>query len=993
MANEYRLHLLGGFRLENNGTPVKLARQKSKALLAYLALFSGAHTREVLATLFFPDALDADARKNLRVLFAELYKALGKEFFSDDRESVELNTEKIWVDAKEFTRDWRLETGDSISSLQSLISLYRGDLLPELYDDWVLQKRDELRERYVELLLHVVESSRAQSEYAQAIEWAQRVMQTDRANERAHQHLMFLYTAQGDRTAALNQFDACVAALDEELGVEPSAETIALAKKIKQQKTGTASEATRLTNLPKPLTSFVGRERELNEMRALLGRGEASRSVFVAERTMHSPQRGITLTGSGGSGKTRLALELGRALVDEFEYGVWFVDLAPLSDASLVPQQIAKALGVQEQANTPLTETLIEFLRERELLVILDNCEHLLDACAHLAQSLLAQSLHLSILATSREGLNLVGEQIYPLAPLNVPRTEKFSLAQLAQEFSAVRLFVERARLAQPHFVLDDANAPDVIHICQRLDGIPLAIELAAARVKQMSVRDIAARLDQRFDLLVGARTALPRQQTLRALIDWSYDLLNEQEKILFRRVSVFAGGWTIESAEEVCADDSLPSEKILDTLLRLVDKSLVIRTVGDESRYTMLEIIREYARERLEEANDARASSDNHLAFFLSMAEVAEPRIRSREQLIWLDWLNREMDNVRVALDWADVKSERGDSEQSGDALMRLTSSLWLFWFTHGYWSEAKRWYERALASGRLASDRARALALRSYGVLLMDMGAAPDAVRVLEESRAMWRAIGEPWQIAFCNFGIAWCLPFDGRLEEGIVVAQEGVALARTLGDPWLLAFVLQALASCLRFQNQNAVRPVLEEAFALLLENGDQFELAAVTHYLGVSELLSGNLIQARKTFEASLQYSRTVSDKMRLSIASGFLGYIEWVEKDLPKARLRLEESFFNAREIGVSAMLTYVLTILSGIVAEQGLPVRGAEILGAVAAIEKSDGVPSFVRPEMQMALERATSIMQAQLTPDAFVQALAMGRRLTLEQAFELGLQ
>ena len=533
MADAFHLYLLGGFRLEKNGVTVKIARQKTKALLAYLALFPDAHTREQLATLFFPDDMDAPARKNLRVLFAELYKTLGAEFFSGDRDAVELKQEKVWVDAKEMTRDWRPEVGDSLSSLQSRISLYRGDLLPELYDDWVLLKREEMRERYVQVLLQLVEYYRAQSEYAQAMEWAQRVLQTDRANEHAHQHVMFLYAAFGDRTAALKQFDECVAALDEELGVEPSAETIALAKKIKQQKTGTASEATRLTNLPKPLTSFVGREKEIVELRAMLRRGEASRSAAFAERTMHSPL--LTLVGPGGSGKTRLALELGRAVVDEFEYGVWFVDLAPLSDASLVPQQIAKALGVQEQANTPLTETLIEFLRERELLVILDNCEHLLDACAQLAQSLLAQSLHLSILATSREGLNLVGEQIYPLAPLNVPRTEKFSLAQLAQEFSAVRLFVERARLAQPHFVWDDANAPDVIHICQRLDGIPLAIELAAARVKQMSVRDIAARLDQRFDLLVGARTALPRQQTLRALIEWSYDLLNEQEKILFR--------------------------------------------------------------------------------------------------------------------------------------------------------------------------------------------------------------------------------------------------------------------------------------------------------------------------------------------------------------------------------------------------------------------------------------------------------------------------
>lgn len=620
MTQEFRLQLLGGFRLEKDGARVQLYSRKVESLLAYLALFPQEHAREKIAALLWGESSDEQARMSLRRALNDLRKQLGADALLTDRETVHLNPDfSLWMDTREFKDECRrMKDENALLSGASSFILHplSFDLLPDFYEDWLEPPREELRSLFLDTALKLIDHARAQSEYKLAIELAQKILSVDKANEAAHQHLMFCYSAMGDRAAALDQYEFCKRALREELGIEPSKETRALFETIRKQ-TETKSTAARLTNLPRPTTSFVGREHEVQEIRAMLGRGEAFSETNATRATAAnenaSPLRAITLTGPGGSGKTRLAIESALHLVSEFPDGVWWVELAPLADESLVPQQIAKALGVQEQPNVSILETLRENLYTKQLLLVLDNCEHVIDACAQLVNHLINESPNLVILATSREGLNIVGEQLYPVAPLAVPRAHEFSLAQRALEFTAVRLFVERARLASPQFVFDDAQAAHVIQICQRLDGIPLAIELAAARVKQLNVREIAARLDSRFDLLVGARTVLPRQQTLRALMDWSFDLLNEDEKILFRRLCVFAGGWSIEAAQEVCADDVLPRGKVLDTLLRLIDKSLLARTDDAETRYTMLETIREYAHEKLLAAKERLSPEELH--------------------------------------------------------------------------------------------------------------------------------------------------------------------------------------------------------------------------------------------------------------------------------------------------------------------------------------------------------------------------------------------
>ncbi|CAG1771967.1 partial Putative HTH-type transcriptional regulator, partial [uncultured bacterium] len=417
-------------------------------------------------------------------------------------------------------------------------------------------------------------------------------------------------------------------------------------------------------NLPLQLSRFIGREQAIDDIK----------------RTVWST-RLLTLTGPGGCGKTRLALTVAEQLLDAFQDGVWFVELAALSDAALMPRTIMSALDMREQAGHTLTAALIEQLRPRELLLVLDNCEHLIDGCADLAQVLLQHCPDLKILATSSEALNITGEIARPVPPLSMIDPQQIANTAALQTSEAARLFLDRAVAAQADFAASDRTSPAIAQICYRLDGLPLAIELAAARVKVLAVDQIAARLDDRFTLLsFGERTAPDRHQTLRAMIDWSYGLLAQLEKTLFRRLAVFAGGWTLEAAQAVCGSDDLDPQVMLDVLTRLIDKSLVqVRKRNGETRFSMLETIRQYANEKLLEANELEGIRHRHLDCFVKLAEESEPRLQGPEQARWIDRLDTENGNLRAALEWSltdgDVK-----------AGLRLAVGLGQCWFMRGH-------------------------------------------------------------------------------------------------------------------------------------------------------------------------------------------------------------------------------------------------------------------------------------------------------------------
>ncbi len=485
-----------------------------------------------------------------------------------------------------------------------------------------------------------------------------------------------------------------------------------------------------------------------------------------------------------GCGKTRLALQVAADLLDEFPDGVWLVELAALLDPVLIPQIVASTLGMREEPVSPdegssvmsvgpsrdraLLAKLMDYLQPRHLLLILDNCEHLIAACAQLSETLLRACPNLRILATSREALGIAGETAWRVSSLSLPDLRKLPLAEGLREYEAIRLFIDRAKSTLPTFGVTNQNGPTVTQICQRLDGIPLAIELAAARVKVLSVEQLAVRLDDRFRLLTGgSRTALPRQQTLRAAIDWSYELLSKKERVLLRRVSVFVGGFSLEAVEAVCVGKGIEASEALDLLTHLVDKSLVVveEQLG-ETRYRLLDTVRQYSREKLLESKEASAVRKRHRDWYVKLAERAEPEMHGPNQVIWLERLETEHDNLRAALEW----SLGGGETEAG---LRLAGAIWDFWRLHGYLSEGRRWLEGFLSRSSGVSTPARVKALQAAATLGLFQCDFERATTLSEECLTLSRELGDKEGIAFSLINLGGLAGFSGRSRAGARVA----------------------------------------------------------------------------------------------------------------------------------------------------------------------------------------------------------------------------
>ena len=558
------------------------------------------------------------------------------------------------------------------------LELYRGELLADFYDDWIIPLREHLRDLFLAALLRLAQAAEAEADYERAIDLAGLLLRHDPANEEGHRSLMRAYAATGRRAAALEQFARCKRSLRKELDVDPAPATVALYERIKREQAALPAP-TVLTNLPTPLTTFVGRKRLLAEIRAALQGG-----------------RLLTLTGPGGSGKTRMAIQVAGEAAGEYPDGVWWLDLTALADAALVPAALARTLGLQEAPGLTTINLLANYLRPRRLLLVLDNCEHLILACAQLAGDLLSACPRLTILATSREPLGIGGEAVWQVPPMQVPGRQAPDSPTALIEIESVRLFWERARAVSPHFELTAQSAPSVVQICRELDGLPLAIELAAARVKLLSPAQIAARLNDRFSLLTGgSRLAEPRQQTLRAAIDWSYDLLDEAERAMLRRLSVFAGGFTLEAAEAIWRD-AAGQPSALELLSRLIDKSLVsLEGEGPAQdatpRYRLLETICQYAAERLAEAGETESARQRHLAFYCALAEQSESAWYGPRQVAVADMLDRELDNYRAALAYG--------LEHDPVMALRTAAALGFFSSRRAAPSEGRFWLESAIA------------------------------------------------------------------------------------------------------------------------------------------------------------------------------------------------------------------------------------------------------------------------------------------------------
>lgn len=721
----------------------------------------------------------------------------------------------------------------------------------------------------------------------------------------------------------------------------------------------------RPNNLPRQLTSFVGREQELADGKAMLIAGPL-----------------VTLTGPGGVGKTRLALELAAEVLDSFDDGAWVVFLASLTDPAFVLQEVATTMGAVEQPGRALIDTVLDHVRSRRLLLVLDNCEHVVRACAETADALLRAAPGLRIVATSREGLGISGEGLFPVPSLSVPDPGGVTSGDVLARSDAVRLFTERAMAALPSFRVSDQNARPVAQICQRLDGIPLALELAAARVRSLPVEQIAARLDDRFRLLTGSsRLTVPRHQTLRATMDWSYELLSEDERAILRRVAVFAGRCSLEAAEAVCAGRLVAGTDVLDGLSRLVDKSLVVAEAFEgEARFRLLETVRQYGRDQLLESGEAADTQRRHRDWFLELAEEAAPEFfRGPESASWLARLDREHDNLRAALQW----SEDEPGEQR--AGLRLAAALWRFWEIRGYLVEGRGWLDRMLAATAEEVSTLRANALTGAGILAVMQGDYRAGYELHADSLELHRQLGDPNAISFAMNNLANAAVQLGDYQGASELHEGGAALAREAGDLRGMALGMVNLADDLAHLGDAAgARSRFDEAVGVFGEHGDRWGMAFAYDSFAVVACQQGDFEAARSMLARAREMFSGLGDDRGVARAMTHLGDVALQEGDLVRARSLYLESLAIRQSVGDMSGIAAAIEKIAWVHIND-VPQIAACLVGCAEALRETmrAPVPADARPEY----ERHLTDLGSRLGADDFAAARIQGRTLAPDEA------
>jgi non-specific serine/threonine protein kinase len=767
-------------------------------------------------------------------------------------------------------------------------------------------------------------------------------------------------------------------------------------------------------NLPLQLSSFIGRERELREIARLLGE-----------------HRLVTLTGAGGSGKTRLAIEVGWELVGRMNDGVWRVELAPLSDPALVAEAAVTALSLKESKGVSALDTLAEHLGKRETLLVLDNCEHLLDGCANLARALLPSCPKLAILATSHVALGVAEEELFPVPLLSLPEEGALLSPEELWRTESVRLFVERARAVRPDLELSLENAPAIVQICRRLDGIPLALELAAARANVLPVEEIAKRLDDRFRLLTtGAKASLPRHKTLHAMIEWSYENLTPPAQALLSRLSVFAGGWTLDAGEAVCVAKGLEQWEILDALSELVDHALAMMDVEaghgtDHVRYRMLETVRAYAHQKLEECGALAETQKRHRTFFSGLAAEAESHLTGADQMTWLLRLSADHDNFRAALS-ALTSPELEELE----AAVSMAGALGRYWSVRGHWSEGRRlcaellavpappssarakalhWsgviayrqgdyaasrelHGQALAIRRDLGERAGiAASLETLGIVAHDLGEYGESRAFLEESLAIRRELGDRWAIALSLNNIGTALEREGDYERSRTCHEESLALRRELNDAVGVAGSLNNLGCILEWLGElSPARACHEEALELRRALGDPWGVALSLRNLAIVLHRAGELDAARPLLEESIATFRRIEERYEAAQSITALGWVALRQGRTAEALSLQKEALKLRRELGEWRGIAPSLEAIAALAATAEDWTRSAQLFGAAEGLREEMRTPlsTLERAELELELSRVRSALGS----EAYDSQARAGRGLPLDRAVGLAL-
>jgi predicted ATPase/DNA-binding SARP family transcriptional activator len=955
------IRLLGQFDLRRNGAPVEIPSRSAQSLLAYLVLNTGiAHRREKLAGLLWPDAAEPNARSYLRKALWQARKSMaagthgGEEYLLADDISISFNPNAdYWLDA-DAVRGKPTEAMPVVEQIEA-VSAYQGELLPGFYEEWVTLERERLRAVFEQKMQVLLGRLVEQGQWAETLDWGERWIALGSTPEPAYRALMVAHAALGDNAKVATTYERCVQTLWEELGVEPSEQTKVLFEQIQagivlldypyasttvadtppSESTTSPTETgdQRITNLPIPLTSFIGREEEINDITRLL-----------------LETRLLTLAGAGGSGKTRLAIQVANEIQGKFSDGVWWIELGVLVDAQLVQQAVAKVLRVRETSDQTLSETLANTLHTKEILLVFDNCEHLLEACAQLAEHLLKVCPSLKILATSREVLGVAGERVFQVPTLSSPDPELVRLSDFLT-YDAVRLFIERATTLKPDFALTSQNAQAIGRLLYGLDGIPLAIELAAARVQALKVEQITARLDDRFRLLAGgSRTALPRHQTLLATLDWSYDLLSGNEQTMLQRLSVFTGGWSVAAAELVCEGGAIQPDDGLDILSQLTSKSLVLaeRKPGEEARYRMLETIREYARVKLAEAEEEVAVGDRHLDFFVMLAEEAEPQLFEPDQVSWLNKLEADHENLRAAVVYS---LER----KAASPAMRLVGALSWFWYTRGHYYEAMELSSQILSSP-LAQERtaARAKALSIAGIVQWLLSRESDVRPLLEEALEIATEIED-------RSNMAWTRIFLGTVISTLGDHQEGLSLMEAGLDEY-------------------------QE-----LDSAGKYGVGFALCFLGDGVFYQGDYQRARDLYEDSIEMLREIREQNFLAYALRRLGHAARYLGDFELAANKSEESLALNLKLEHKQGIAAVISGFACILLARGDALVAVQLFAAVERQLEKIGV--WLMPSDTIEFERNVALAHEELGKAAFAAARAEGRTMATEQAIALALK